>query len=118
MNIVIEGDAKACFDAIADNSLAPWTISSLITNIIELSRSFLSCCFCWTRRGANDATPNCVGRVYEGCVGSFCLMNCLVLAKKKKISAHSKECIIRLVKMGRIISGRTNNGLRLALFQA
>ena len=49
---------------------------------------------------------------------SFCLMNCLVLAKKKKISAHSKECIIRLVKMGRIISGRTNNGLRLALFQA
>ena len=37
MNIVIEGDAKACFDAIVDNSLAPWTISSLITNIIELS---------------------------------------------------------------------------------
>jgi hypothetical protein len=41
MNIVIEGDAKVCFDAIADNSPAPWTISSLITNIIELSN--LSC---------------------------------------------------------------------------
>ena len=54
MNIVIEGDAKVCFDAIADNSPAPWAISTLITNIIEPSRSFMSCCFCWIRRGAND----------------------------------------------------------------
>ena len=55
MHVIIEGDAKVCFDAIADNSPAPWTVSSLITNITELSNSFLSCCFCWIRRGANDA---------------------------------------------------------------
>ena len=55
MHIIIEGDAKVCFDAIADNSPAPWTVSSLINNITKLSNSFLSCCFCWIRRGANDA---------------------------------------------------------------
>ncbi len=55
MNIAIESDANVCFDAIADNSSTTWVISSLITNIIELSRSFLSCCFCWIRREAIDA---------------------------------------------------------------
>ena len=55
MNIVIEGDANVCFNAIAVNSSTPWAISSLITNIIKLSRSFLSCCFCWIRRKANNA---------------------------------------------------------------
>ena len=55
MNIIFKGNAKVCFNAIVDNSPTSWAISSLVTNIIELSRSFLSCCFCWIRRGANDA---------------------------------------------------------------
>ncbi len=52
-HIVIEGDAKLCFDAIGDKSVTPWSIGSLIDNIGERSKLFFSCSFCWVRREAN-----------------------------------------------------------------
>ena len=45
-HIVIEGDAKLCFDAIGDKSVTPWSIGSLIDNIGERSKLFFSCSLC------------------------------------------------------------------------
>ena len=39
-NIVIEGDAKLCFDAIGNKSVSPWSIGSLIDNIGDKSKLF------------------------------------------------------------------------------
>ena len=51
--IIVEGDAKLCFDAIHDESFAPWIISTLISNICNVSKDFISCKFQWVKRDAN-----------------------------------------------------------------
>ena len=32
----------------------PWVISSVISNILVLSKTFATYCFCWVRREANE----------------------------------------------------------------
>uniref|UniRef100_A0A2N9GHK8 RNase H type-1 domain-containing protein n=1 Tax=Fagus sylvatica TaxID=28930 RepID=A0A2N9GHK8_FAGSY len=51
--IIVEGDAKLCFDVIHDESSAPWVISPLIGNICNVSKDFISCKFQWVKRDAN-----------------------------------------------------------------
>ena len=48
--IVVEGDAKNCFDAIKDGwTHAAWPIQTLICDILDLGKSFVSCNFNWVR---------------------------------------------------------------------
>ena len=55
-NIFIESDSKNNIDAILDNTGCPlWTISSLVSNICFLAKSFVLCVFCWVKRSGNDA---------------------------------------------------------------
>ena len=55
-NIFIESDSKNSIDAILDNTGCPlWTISSLVSNICFLAKSFVLCVFCWVKRSGNDA---------------------------------------------------------------
>jgi hypothetical protein len=52
--IVVEGDAKGCFDALnGDPSNVNWTKDSIICNILTFISLFLSCNFIWMRREAN-----------------------------------------------------------------
>ena len=47
----MERDAKICFDSLASMSSngnqVDWSISSFIRDSLEISKSFLSCNFCW-----------------------------------------------------------------------
>ncbi|XP_050266452.1 uncharacterized protein LOC126710119 [Quercus robur] len=53
-NIIIEGDAKLCFDALSSTpSSANWSIMNIIDNIKSLTPSFVSCTFLWVRRLCN-----------------------------------------------------------------
>ena len=49
--IIVERDAKICFDSLASMSSngnqVDWSISSFIRDSLEISKSFLSCNFCW-----------------------------------------------------------------------
>jgi ribonuclease HI len=48
--IVVEGDAKDCFDALNDDpSNVKWTIDGIIYNILTFRNLFLSCNFVWVR---------------------------------------------------------------------
>lgn len=50
----MERDAKICFDSLASMSSngnqVDWSISSFIRDSLEISKSFLSCNFCWISR--------------------------------------------------------------------
>ena len=49
--IIIEGDAKVCFDALnGDLEKCSWTIVSRCSDMVELSKEFVSCNFCWIKR--------------------------------------------------------------------
>ncbi|XP_075636787.1 uncharacterized protein LOC142609029 [Castanea sativa] len=53
-NIVIEGDAKLCFDAInGDVQNCHWNAKTLLANPVELKAYFANCCFCWVKRECN-----------------------------------------------------------------
>lgn len=55
-HIIIEGDAKSCFDPLSAPGLQPdWSIANTISNILDLSNFFLNCKFRWVRRGCNNA---------------------------------------------------------------
>ncbi|KAL0007081.1 hypothetical protein SO802_008583 [Lithocarpus litseifolius] len=50
-HIVIEGDAKNCFDPLSSSPTTPdWTISNTISSIQCLREFFLSCIFNWVKR--------------------------------------------------------------------
>ena len=52
----MEGDAKNCFDAIKEGCIhAAWPIQTLISNVLDLSKSFDICNFNWVRRELNSA---------------------------------------------------------------
>jgi ribonuclease HI len=52
--IVVEGDAKCCFEALnGEPSNVNWNINSIICNILSFRSLFLSCNFVWVRREAN-----------------------------------------------------------------
>jgi hypothetical protein len=53
LRILVEGDAKICFDAIQGESFVPWSISSIVSNINEFRKAFVFCDFCWVGREAN-----------------------------------------------------------------
>ena len=49
-HIIIEGDAKSCFDPLIISELQPdWPIATIISNILDLHNFFLNCNFCWVR---------------------------------------------------------------------
>ena len=71
--IIIEGDAKVCFDAFNGESIAnPWVISSVISNILVLSKTFISYCFCWVRREANEVAHSLAKFTPSPKVSVFC----------------------------------------------
>ncbi|KAK9989403.1 hypothetical protein SO802_029642 [Lithocarpus litseifolius] len=53
-HIIIEGDAKSCFDPLTTSKLQPdWSIATIISNILDLRKLFLNCNFSWVRRCCN-----------------------------------------------------------------
>jgi ribonuclease HI len=54
-HIIVEGDAKICFDVLNGNVVESlWSISSLCRDIKFLGQSFTSCLFNWVYREANS----------------------------------------------------------------
>lgn len=57
LDIIVEGDAKVCIEAISQSTEAipwPWRIMPLISNVKCLALNFFfSYCFCWVRCDAN-----------------------------------------------------------------
>ena len=54
--IILEGDAKSCFDPLTSEDISPtWTISNVINNVLCLKHLFLVCRFCWVKRDCNAA---------------------------------------------------------------
>ena len=50
---IMEGDAKICFDALNLGLLNfEWSTSVPLNDVVEISRCFDSCAFCWVRREA------------------------------------------------------------------
>jgi hypothetical protein len=55
-SVIIERDAKVCFDTLnGDLEKCSWTIASRCNDMVELSKEFVSCNFCWIKRDANLA---------------------------------------------------------------
>ena len=55
-HIIIEGDAKSCFNPLTISELQPdWSIATIISNILGLCNFFLNCNFRWVRRCCNTA---------------------------------------------------------------
>ena len=55
-HIIIEGDPKSCIDPLTTPGLQPdYSITTAISNILDLSNFFLSCKFSWVRRCCNTA---------------------------------------------------------------
>ena len=55
--IIVESDAKICINSILDHIGCPqWAISSLVSDIWLLEKSFVSCLFFWVKRSGNAAT--------------------------------------------------------------
>ena len=56
MKVMIEGDAKECFDALFDPGHQPsWVISNFVCDILPFSRAFCYVSFVWVRRACNSA---------------------------------------------------------------
>ena len=54
--IILEGDAKSCFDPLTSENISPaWTISNVINNVLCLKHLFSVCRFCWVKRDCNAA---------------------------------------------------------------
>ena len=52
-NIILEGDAKTCFDFLNSKSFIGWNVFNILNNVLEIGFSFLFCAFNWVRREAN-----------------------------------------------------------------
>ena len=52
--VIFEGDAKACFDAVNSPDLSPpWAIKTTTDNILSVRSSFMFSAFNWVRRSCN-----------------------------------------------------------------
>ena len=58
-NIIVEGDSKICFiNSLLSESTDVWTITNVLSNILELRKYFDSCIFCWVCREGNTITDS------------------------------------------------------------
>ena len=64
-DIIVEGDAKFCFDVLNSNVVESlWSISSLCKDIKFLGQSFSSCLFSWVFREANSVAHSFCGSFF------------------------------------------------------
>ena len=45
INIIMEGDAKPCFDFLSTRTSTYWIVHNFLNNVLELGKSFHSCTF-------------------------------------------------------------------------
>ena len=56
-SVIIEGDAKICFDIInGDLEKCSWAIAFRCNDMVVLRKKFVSCNFCWIKKDANFVT--------------------------------------------------------------
>ena len=76
MKIGAEGDAKVCFDALAEeDELADWFISTVMSSASDLSLYFVNCEFCCVRRSLNLTTHSAM-KLYVALKDRFFSNNC------------------------------------------
>lgn len=74
----MEGDAKTCFDVLKSRlSNVEWSISTLLSNVLELSGRFVSCDFSLGWNHGRDA--NCIAQALQVC---FCLNKWFIQCNK------------------------------------
>ena len=61
-DIIMEGDAKTCFDFLNSKSFG-WKVSNVLNNVLKVGISFHSCTFDWVRREANGVA-HAFGKVF------------------------------------------------------
>ena len=55
-HIIIEGDAKRCFDPLSfEDVILDQSIANLVCSILNLKVGFVQCCFRWVKRESNSA---------------------------------------------------------------
>ena len=90
-HIIIEGDAKSCFDPLSIFDLQPdWSIATIISNILDLHKLFLNCNFSWVRRCCNTTTCEAAKYAIRFC-RAFCFNKCshlVVIADACKADSH------------------------------
>ena len=71
-HIIIEGDAKSCFDPLTTSELQPdRSIATILSNILDLHKFFLKCNFSWVRRCCNTAAHEAAKYAIRFC-RAFC----------------------------------------------
>ena len=71
--VIVESDSKISIDAILDYTGCPqWAISSLVSDILFLAKSFESSLFFWVKRSGNAAAHEAAKYALESFI-SFCL---------------------------------------------
>ena len=73
----MESDSKICIDSILDHTAChQWAISSLVSDIWLLEKSFVSCLFFWVKRSANATAHEAAKYTIQSCSSfSFCVDN-------------------------------------------
>lgn len=67
-HIIIEGDAKRCFDPLSIEDVIPdWSIANLVYGILNLKVGFVQCCFCWV-----NFVAHVIARLSLATSKSFC----------------------------------------------
>lgn len=89
--IIIEGDAKSCFDPPSIFDLQPdWSIATIISNILDLHKLFLNCNFSWVRRSCNTTAREAAKYAIRFC-RAFCFNKCshpVVITDACKADSH------------------------------
>ena len=93
-SIIIEGDAKVCFDAVNGKAEdCNWSIPFICNDISVLSQSFDGICFCWVNREANSVADSLakfsVRDLSNFCCNSYSLPAVVWQAWKRDVLASS-----------------------------
>ncbi|KAL0006983.1 hypothetical protein SO802_008485 [Lithocarpus litseifolius] len=97
--IIVESDSKISIDSILDHSCCPlWAISSLVSDIWFLAKSFVSCLFLWVKRSGNAAAHEAAKYTLLSC-SSFSFVQCnlpasVASACKEDALALSFSCFL------------------------
>ena len=90
-HIIIEGDAKSCFNTLTISELQPdWSIATIISNVLDLRNFFLNCNFRWVRRCCNTAAHE-AAKYAIGFCRAFYFNKCslpIVIADACKADSH------------------------------